>query len=128
MITADFSESSFAFAITHEMANGKLGNVVGRPEIPTLRQEGSSGGGYDVKIPVHHIPLFFQFKVPQVVTRTSYKKPIGYGLPYYRIHLRTHRPNQHQMLLDLESTNIGCVYYSTPLFHQDQCLDGYYGS
>jgi hypothetical protein len=102
-----------------------LGNVVGAPEFPSLRKEGSNEGGYDIKIPLQAVAVFFQFKVPQVLQRDSYLRPTGFPLPYYRIPLRTKTPNQHKLLLDLESRN-ELVFYAAPKFHQDQSLDRHY--
>jgi len=125
MSTAEFSESSYAFALTSDLASGRYGTVVGAPEFPTQRQEGAQGGGYDAKIPYRAVPVFLQFKVPQVMRRSSKFRPKGFGLPYYRIALRTKRPNQHQLLLDLESER-KIVLYAAPRFHQSQQLNQYY--
>lgn len=125
MKTAEFSESSYAFAIVRELSNGAHGNVIGAPEFPTLRQEGGDGGGFDVKIKYQLAAVFYQFKVPQVIRRSSKYQPKGFSLPYYRIPLRTQDPNQHKLLIDLESSG-KLVFYSTPLFHQGQELNRNY--
>jgi hypothetical protein len=125
MNVTEFSESSFAFAVTRDLVGGALGKVVGAPEFPTLRQEGACGGGYDVKIPLQAVAVFFQFKVPQVLRRISKLRPPNFPIPYYRIPLRTKRPNQHQLLLDLESHN-ELVFYAAPRFHQSQELSQHY--
>jgi hypothetical protein len=125
MMATEFSESSYAFALTRDLVGGALGTVVGAPEFPTLQQEGSSGGGYDVKIPLQAVAVFFQFKVPQVLRRNSRLRPPGFPIPYYRIPLRTKIPNQHQLLLALESQH-ELVFYAAPSFHQSQELDRHY--
>lgn len=48
--------------------------------------------------------------------------PPGYAVPYLRMHLRTYRPNQHQLMLDLEHTG-KLVYYATPAFWTNNELD-----
>lgn len=121
----EFSESSYAFAVARDLVGGALGKVVGAPEFPTLRQEGAGGGGYDIRIPLQAVAVFFQFKVPQVLRRSSKGRPPNFPIPYYRIPLRTKRPNQHQLLLDLESDN-QLVFYAAPSFHQNQELSEHY--
>ena len=127
MTVPEFSESSYAFAVTRDLVGGAFGNVVAAPEFPTLRQEGASGGGYDIKIPFQAVAVFFQFKVPQVLRRNSKLRPPQFPLPYYRIPLRTKHPNQHQLLLDLESRS-ELVFYAAPIFHQGQELSRHYQS
>jgi len=95
------------------------------PVFPSLIAEGSSGGGYDVKIPLAPVPIFLQFKIPQVVRKKSRKMPPGFSKPYLRMHLRTKRPNQHQLLLDLEASG-KLVAYATPDFWSVTDLDNYY--
>jgi hypothetical protein len=121
----EFSESSYAFAVARDLVGGALGTIVGAPEFPTLRQEGAGGGGYDIRIPLQAVAVFFQFKVPQVLRRSSRGRPPNFPIPYYRIPLRTKRPNQHQLLLDLESQH-KLVFYAAPLFHQSNDLNQYY--
>lgn len=121
----EFTESSYAFAVTSELANGALGVATAAPVIPSLQAEGSSGGGYDVKIPLNPVPLFLQFKVPTVLKRSSHLRPISFPIPYYRIHLRTNSPNQHKLLLDLEGSG-NFVFYASPRFHEAAELDRLY--
>ena len=51
-----FSEFSYGYAVTSELANGILGHVKGNPIFPTLRQEGHFGGGYDILLPLVGYP------------------------------------------------------------------------
>jgi hypothetical protein len=127
MAQADFSESSYAFLATHEIMNGAFGVVTSSPEFPTLRQEGSTAGGYDVRIPLNPVPLFLQFKVPDVIRKNTHLRPPEFPIPYYRFYLRTKRPNQHALLLGLESKN-DLVFYTSPRFHEATSLDNYYRS
>lgn len=125
MKTCDFSEFSYGFALTDSLVRF-LGGRLGRaPIFPSLIQEGSAGGGYDLHIPARSIPIFLQFKIPQVLRRKSKHTPPGYSPIYYRMPLRTQEPNQHQMLLTLETLQPeALVLYATPLFHEIDDLDG----
>lgn len=127
MTTAEFSESSYAFAMVRELTEGTHGTVICAPEFPTLRKEGAKGGGYDVKIKYQLAAVFYQFKIPQIIQRPSKLKPPQFPVPYYRIPLRTRTPNQHQLLFDLEAPRSNHrVYYAAPKFHQSQQLNHHY--
>lgn len=127
MYTAEFSEFSYGYALTDNIMHGGFPATGGAPVFPSLFAEGSAGGGYDVKIPLYPVPIFLQFKIPQVVRRRSFKMPAGFAKPYLRMPLRTQKPNQHQLLLDLESGG-DLVAYATPDFWETNRLDAYYAS
>src|SRR6266446_3142726 len=114
MQTAQFSEFSYGYTITDNIIHGGFPGVPAAPFFPSLISEGTSGG-FDVKIPLRPVPLFLQFKIPQVVSRASAKMPDAFSPPYFRMHLRTKRPNQHQLLLDWEAAG-NLVCYATPDF------------
>jgi hypothetical protein len=123
----EFSEFSFGFALTANLMNGGyLSGVRGAPTFPNLYSEGKTGGGYDVKIPAKGAPLFLQFKIPQVVTKSTKKRPAGFALPYYRMHLlRKNHSLQHQSLLT-HARRGRLVYYVTPTFHTTTDLNYHY--
>jgi hypothetical protein len=120
--TAGFTEFSFGFALTHSLIKAFASTLPAAPVFPSLIQEGSKGGGYDVKLPFVPIPLFLQFKIPYVLRRSSKWRPKPYWLPYYRIALRTSAPDQHDLLLKLEKKE-PLVFYAMPLFHEVADLD-----
>jgi hypothetical protein len=117
MPTPEFSEFSYAYAVTDNIVHGAFGQVVGAPVFPSLVQEGALEGGYDVEIPLHPVPYYFQFKIPQVMVKRSYYRPPSFTCPYYRMHLRTGTGSyQHQSLL--EHARAGKrVFYISPKFH-----------
>lgn len=125
MYTAQFSEFSYGYTLTDNIMHSGLPATPIAPVFPSLIAEGSSGGGYDVQIPLYPVPIFLQFKIPQVVRRRSTKMPTGFTKPYLRMHLRTKRPNQHQLLLDLETSG-KVVAYAAPDFWQTSELDRYF--
>jgi hypothetical protein len=121
----EFSEFTFGFALTENF--GRQTSLKAVPVFPSLIEEGTQTGGYDVAIDDGNgLPLLLQFKVPQVVNRRSANIPVGFPCPYYRAHLRC-RVNdegysQHSVLLQHERNGYE-VYYATPRFHQISALD-----
>jgi hypothetical protein len=125
MYHSTFSEFSYGYALTDSIMRSGLPCTATAPVFPSLIAEGTSGGGYDVQIPSCPVPIFLQFKIPQVVRRRSLKMPVGFTKPYLRMHLRTKRPNQHRLLLDLEASG-KVVAYATPDFWRITELDAYF--
>ena len=126
MYSSFFTEFSFGYALTDNIIHAGLpGMPAAAPIFPSLIAEGSAGGGYDVKIPAAPVPLFLQFKIPQVIRRRSVNMPAGFSKPYLRMPLRTKRPNQHQLLLDLEAQG-NLVAYATPDFWTVKDLDKHF--
>lgn len=126
MAKPEFSESTYAFAITHNIV-AQLPAGTGVPIFPTRWAEGQPEGGYDVEIPRRSVPLFLQYKVPAVLSRVSNLLPPGFDCPYYRIYLRTGRPNQHEALLNHEAKGRS-VFYAAPRFHEGERLNRYFGA
>lgn len=127
MRTPEFSEFSFGYALTDSLISALRVPLGRAPVFPSLIAEGSVGGGYDIELPSVPFPLFIQFKIPQVLNRSSAFRPTGYSTPYYRMPLRTQSPNQHQLLLNLESSREDAVVaYATPLFHELRSLDRWF--
>jgi hypothetical protein len=125
MDTATFTEFSFGYALTDNIIHSGLPLTPTTPVFPSLIAEGSSGGGYDVRIPLHPVAIFLQFKIPQVVRRRSSRTPTNFPIPYLRMHLRTSRTNQHRQLLELEMIG-NLVAYATPDFWEVTDLDAHF--
>ncbi len=121
MFTAQFSEFSYGYALTDNILHCGFPYTPQAPVFPSLIAEGSSGG-FDVRIPLYPVPMFLQFKVPQIMRRASGKMPRTFFPPYLRMHLRTRRPNQHQLLLDWEGSG-HITRYATPDFWRTRELD-----
>jgi hypothetical protein len=111
------SEFSYGYALTEELANGRIGPLRGAPIFPSLIEEGRIGGGYDVRLPRIGIPLFLQFKLSHHMERNSAGEWQRFGADYYRMHLRPLRlSKQHALLQELEKQGKE-VYYVAPEFH-----------
>jgi len=123
-----FSEFSYGYAVTHELANGKLG-FRAQPIFPSLRQEGQVGGGFDVKLlPKRGLPLFLQFKRSHYLKRVYSSQWSKFHGPYYRMPLmRSKYSIQHELLIQLELSG-NDAYYIAPEFYEDDELTTYYWS
>ena len=116
----NISEFSYGYALTDELINWHGTRVTAAPVFPSLYKEGQAGGGYDVMLDRGGIPLFLQFKLADCMKKANAKEAQRgiFTCPYYKMHLRPRQhSNQHQMLLDLESTG-NEVYYVAPAFHE----------
>ena len=71
-----FSEFSYGFALTQELASGRFGSLVAAPVCPSLIQEGQPGGGYDVKLPLIGAPLFLQFKFKPLHAKVKFSRMV----------------------------------------------------
>ncbi|WP_421849313.1 hypothetical protein [Marinomonas sp.] len=124
----DFSEFSYGYAVTEELASSLNARLVGSPIFPSLYAEGQKGGGYDVKLPTSGTALFLQFKLSDYLERANAKEHRDgvMDVPYYRMHIRpTKHSDQHNLLLGLEDSGES-VFYIAPEFHLPRELNDYY--
>jgi hypothetical protein len=129
-VTDTFSEFTYSFALVNELV--MLGNppVVSVPVFPSLIQEGRATGGYDVALDLPGRPLFLQFKLARRITghRAREFQQRLFWSSFYRMYIRARRSSrQHELLLELERTNQGSVYYCGPAFHTLLELNLHYG-
>ena len=117
-----YTEFSFSYAFTenliHSMAAPRP-RPHGAPYFPNLIQE--AGCGYDVRIDLPGCPLFFQYKLPELMVRSSAAEISQHSLaclsvPFFRMTLmRRNLSQQHRLLVDLEGNDPNSVvYYVTP--------------
>lgn len=128
MSNVDFSETSFAFALTaelmgryfHAVRSGNLAHLSGTvtAEFPNLRQEKKLG--YDVLLPFNATPLCYQFKLSephsQQQNNTLIKKLGLKALtaPSYYFQIKR---EQNKTLADLAQSLDLRAYYCAPKFH-----------
>jgi hypothetical protein len=116
-----YTEFSFGYAFTENLIRSSTTAPVGAPVFPNLVQEGQ--WGYDVRINIPAQPLFFQFKLPEIMRRSQASeiakhKCSGLAIPFFRIGImRRDISSQHALLIELEKSFPHCVYYVSP------CLD-----
>lgn len=114
-----YTEFSFGYAFTENLIRAQAHSVTGAPVFPNLIQEATLG--YDIRIDFPAVPLFFQFKLPELMVRRSareisiYSIP-GLSVPFFRMPMmRRDQSQQHSYLLDLETSHPGSVFYATPV-------------
>ena len=115
-ISPSFSEFTYGFAFTHELVVRHNKRITAPPLLPSLKQEGRSGG-FDVALKFSRArALFLQFKLPELVGHPRGGQWSHFGRPYYRFWIAApKRRRQHGLLLRLEKR--GRVYYAAPEFH-----------
>jgi hypothetical protein len=119
-VTDTFSEFTYSFALVNELVTLGDPPIVSVPVFPSLIQEGRATGGYDVALDRPGRPLFLQFKLSKHIRgrRAREFQQNLFGSPLYRMYIRARRSSlQHELLLELERTNQGSVYYCGPAFH-----------
>ncbi|MEW9614402.1 hypothetical protein AB3G45_11305 [Shinella sp. S4-D37] len=113
-----YSEFSYGYAFTENLIRGSASAPTGAPIFPNLVQEAKAG--YDVRIDYPAVPLFFQYKLPELMTRARAFEIAGGQCPgltldFFRIALmRRDVSDQHQLLIDWEGRYPGQVFYAAP--------------
>jgi hypothetical protein len=113
-----YSEFSFGYAFTENLVRSSPAAPTGAPVFPNLVQEAQLG--YDVRINLPGLPLFFQYKLPELMTRNtateiSVHQISGLAAPFFRMPLMRHDlSQQHERLIELEKKFPGTVFYASP--------------
>ena len=113
-----YTEFSFGYAFTENLIRSSLTAPIGAPVFPNLVQEGQSG--FDIRINFPGAPLFFQYKLPELIQRRNASEIAtwhchGLSVPFFRIAMmRRDISRQHQLLIQLESLYPSNVFYAAP--------------
>ena len=127
-----YTEFSFGYAFTENLIRGSTSAPAGAPVFPNLVQEATLG--YDVRIDFPAVPLFFQYKLPELMTRASAFEIAGglcpgLTLEFFRIALmRRDVSAQHQLLIDREGRYPGQVFYAAPCLQDCAAFNGAYNA
>jgi hypothetical protein len=124
-----YTEFSFGYAFTENLIRSSARSPTGAPQFPNLIQEAQLG--YDVRIDLPACPLFFQFKLPELMVRNTALEISQHGLPlscnFFRMPLmRRDISDQHQVLIQLEAANAGLVHYASPMLDDIQAFNSAY--
>lgn len=121
MESAQFSEFSFGFAVTHELIVTSSARLTTAPVFPSLLREAKVGYDVQIRLGAPFTPLYLQFKLcqrpkrrPNGVTKAQLKSR------FYRFQLRCDAPtgpSQHQRLCNHARAGRR-VYYVAPTFSQ----------
>jgi len=112
-----FTEFSYGYAFTENLIRSSISAPVAAPVFPNLVQEAKCG--YDVKVELPGMPLFFQFKLPELMERNNAKEIklglCGLSVQFFRMPLmRKDISEQHAKLIDLEKKFPKAVFYASP--------------
>lgn len=124
-----YTEFSYGYGFTENLIRSSAQSPTGAPYFPNLVQEATLG--FDVRIDLPACPLFFQFKLPELMVRETAKEILQHNLPlacnFFRMPLmRTDLSDQHNLLMQLEHTNAGLVFYASPVMEDiDAFSDAY---
>ena len=127
---ANFSEFSYGFSFTENLMKNSTVRPGAAPVFLCPFDEKKFG--YDVKIDLAGVPVFFQFKRSERMIRDNARE-IKHNclsssyIPYYRMSF--HKNNsygQHANLINLENKNSGLVYYVAPKFHTRRKLNKFF--
>lgn len=120
-----FSEFSFGFAFTFELSTLWKSHLIGAPILPSLVDEGKTGG-YDARLEsTQGFVYCAQYKLSERMTRSNAAESrAGFDeMPYFRFKIYgSQRSRQHELLLDLEQDGY-YVEYVAPLFIRQQDFD-----
>ncbi|WP_449045926.1 hypothetical protein [Paracoccus versutus] len=126
----NFTEFSYGYAFTENLIRSSSTAPTGAPTFPNLIQEARLG--YDVRIDLPGLPLFFQFKLPELMVRATSKEISQFALPglsapFFRMPLmRRSRSDQHIHLIRLEAHFPASVFYTSPAFSSASSFNGAY--
>jgi hypothetical protein len=113
-----YTEFSFGYAFTENLVRSSAVGPKTAPVFPNLSQEANLG--YDVKIDLPGRPLFFQYKLPELMTRDTAREIATYKLsglttPFFRMPLMpSGLSRQHELLMKLEKKYPNAVFYASP--------------
>ena len=129
MAKANFSESSFGFAYTHELVSLWWNHLIKAPYFPSTRKEGMKGGGYDVKLTTRGFVYCVQFKRSEWINSPLGREVKHISSPYWRFGIGGRKnkkgPDQHEALLALEEKGAR-VEYVVPKFIDRRFLDNFF--
>jgi len=130
-VRLNFSEFSYGYAFTENLIRSSTAAPNTAPIFPNLVQEAQLG--YDVKINLPGLPLFFQFKLPRLMVRETAREISQLGLsgitvPFFRMPLmRRNLSDQHIHLIGLEAKFPNAVLYASPMFDSSAGFNSAYG-
>jgi hypothetical protein len=127
-----YTEFSYGYAFTENLIRSMSTAPLGAPIFPNLVQEGQMG--FDVRIDRPGLPLFFQYKLPELMLRNSafeiskYNLP-GITVPFFRMRLmRRDLSEQHRLLMELEKRYPLAVLYASPVLDSGRSFNNAYNT
>ena len=127
-----YTEFSFGYAFTENLIRFFATGPIGAPVFPNLLQEAHLG--YDVRIDLPACPVFFQYKLPELMVRETAAEIAkhalpGLSVPFFRMSLmRRDLSDQHKLLIGLEKQFPDAVFYVAPVLPNVNSFDAAYKS
>jgi hypothetical protein len=122
----EFSEFSYGSALSYEIMNAFLPDVVAMPLLPSSVAAGSAD--FDVHLVPDGWPIFLQFKLAEYMMTGRANYWSHYEAPFFRIAIRSRRhSNQHNLLRALSAAEPE-VYYVAPEFYRQTEFNLAFGS
>lgn len=127
-----YTEFSFGYAFTENLIRSLATGPIGAPIFPNLLQEAQLG--YDVRIDLPGCPVFFQYKLPELMVRETAAEIAqhalpGISVPFFRMPLmRRDLSDQHKLLIGLEKQFPDAVFYVAPVLPDVNSFDAAYKS
>jgi hypothetical protein len=126
-----YTEFSFGYAFTENLIRSANSAPQAAPIFPNLVQEGQFG--YDVRIDFPGLPLFFQYKLSELMKRNTAfeianKNLPGITIPFFRMSLMpSSLSRQHKLLMALEKNYSHTVFYASPALDNLHAFNVAYG-
>ena len=118
-----YTEFSYGYAFTENLVRSSAKAPTSAPFFPNLVQEAQLG--YDVRVDMHGVPLFFQFKLPELMVRDTAKEISKFHLSristkFFRMSLmRRDQSDQHVRLIKLGKKFSNAVFYASPMLEDN---------
>ena len=125
-----YTEFSFGYAFTENLIRSASSRSAGAPYFPNLIQEARLG--YDVRIDLPGCPLYFQYKLPELMKRNSAVEISKHSLsglctPFFRMYLmKRNLSEQHKRLICLEKRSPNTVYYAASVMQDVHAFNAAY--
>jgi hypothetical protein len=125
-----YTEFSFGYAFTENLVRSSATGPKKAPVFPNLVQEAHKG--YDVRIDLPGLPLFFQYKLPELMKRDTAREIATYNLtgitvPFFRMPLMpSGLSRQHELLIKLEKKYPKTVLYASPRMQDRRAFNSAY--
>jgi hypothetical protein len=113
-VKPEFTEFSYGFALTYEIAHALQPELVAAPLFPSLLE----GTGGEAGFPAWGYPIFLQFKLAEYMKTAHAREWPVYGSSYFRLTVPARvRSNRHNLLRALSAEEPD-VYYAGPAFYR----------
>lgn len=110
-----YAEFSYGYAFTVNLIRSSSTLPIEAPVFPNLVKEGQSG--FDVRLNFPGVPLFFQYKLPELMRRGTAKEVAQWNcpalkVPFFRISMMRSDVSRQHGLNAAQARYPSCVFYA----------------